>query len=839
MERNVYVAYGFHVNCYHSYRGDTFDRRGFGSDIEIIRKTIETFNDFNSMGVPAKATWDYDNAYSLEKILPRYAPDILEKIRDRCERYGDENIIMGYNNGALSAMNDEELTASINRAITNEKGSGLLDVFGSYQPVVRPQEVMFTPSQVSVYNKLGIKALCLYYSCVPFDAFRSFIPELPDVYAFNPLNYVYKGEKLTVMPTYNNADIIDAGSLRYLCGSLHRKQVEGEIDGDVLIFINMDADAVFWKSLVPKALNFIPNADGIHGLIKEAADLSYVKFTTVGAYLNTHEPLCDVSFTEDTADGGFSGYSSWAEKPFNAKIWTRLERARAYAKLSKSDGDSPSFDDRIMLLSTTHFGLASPVLNIQRERKALSYSESAYHAELDAVKKTKNFTVKNISGSDIVSVQLSLADGFIEDISKFKISGAGASAFVADGVERYESGCVKTVFAVIKFKSARKSETLRFSNDGEYAPTDDKLELTTENLTMKFCRHGKILSLKYKDRFIAGDDFLRSYITYDRADYPFKPQKIEKLSVAGSGRGFKVSGLIDLPAQLDGGNYEFDFYTLDGVDCIFTNAKIKYPYTFEDHEISTESTALGRKMDIKWTQVAPFSLTPAFSRDISIVKRNYENDVSSYEVGDFGRVLPENKNLDSFNNHLTNGFIGVGDKRTTLLLANAKQVLNSMAYCPMRLRTENDRQKITMNPFGTFYGKQRKYVTRSNGSAAEAFTVVSPQSRSLAPAYNGAEVFFSFAFLCYDGLYPDEKILNCVNGFSEGCAAVDGQSDDVAVFRGDNVKFKDVSEVKTDDNKLKSVILSGADAGNYLNMAKIALKVAKTLAVAKIKSLRG
>lgn len=233
----VHVAYGFHVNCYHSYRGDTNDNQGFGGDIRIIRGIIRTLNDFNAAGVPVKATWDFENAYSLESILPQYAPDIISGVRERVDKYGDENIIMGYNNGALSAMTQRELEASINWAVTNKYGSGLRDVFGKCEMIVRPQEVMFTPSQVPVYNKLGVKALCLYYSCTSFDAFRTLIPQLPDKFAFNPLKYVYGGDSLTIVPTYSNSDVIDAGCLRYLVKDLHEQQDCGKIDSDVLIFI--------------------------------------------------------------------------------------------------------------------------------------------------------------------------------------------------------------------------------------------------------------------------------------------------------------------------------------------------------------------------------------------------------------------------------------------------------------------------------------------------------------------------------------------------------------------------------------------------------------------------
>ena len=149
MNHKIHVAFGFHVNCYHSYRGDTNDNLGFGSDIRIIRHIISVLDDFNKNGVPAKATWDTENFFSLEKILPEYAPDIIESMKRRVRENGDENIIMGYNNGALSAMTDKELEASINLARTNPQGSGLIDIFGKCEDIVRPQEVMVTPSQVT------------------------------------------------------------------------------------------------------------------------------------------------------------------------------------------------------------------------------------------------------------------------------------------------------------------------------------------------------------------------------------------------------------------------------------------------------------------------------------------------------------------------------------------------------------------------------------------------------------------------------------------------------------------------------------------------------------------
>lgn len=36
----VHIAFGFHVNLYHSLRGDTNDENGFGQDIRAIRHIL-------------------------------------------------------------------------------------------------------------------------------------------------------------------------------------------------------------------------------------------------------------------------------------------------------------------------------------------------------------------------------------------------------------------------------------------------------------------------------------------------------------------------------------------------------------------------------------------------------------------------------------------------------------------------------------------------------------------------------------------------------------------------------------------------------------------------------
>ena len=79
INNKIYIAFGFHVSCYHSYRGDSNDSMGFGNDIKNIREIISELDKFNKDGIKVRGTWDIDNFYTLEKILPTYAPDIASQ----------------------------------------------------------------------------------------------------------------------------------------------------------------------------------------------------------------------------------------------------------------------------------------------------------------------------------------------------------------------------------------------------------------------------------------------------------------------------------------------------------------------------------------------------------------------------------------------------------------------------------------------------------------------------------------------------------------------------------------------------------------------------------------
>ena len=783
----VHIGFGFHVNCYHSYRGDTNDALGFGGDLRIIRHILDTLDDRNARGIPVRGTWDFENAFSLEKVLPEYAPDIIERVRAR----GDENILMGYNNGAMSAMTEDEFAASVAWAVTNPCGSGLRDLFGGCEMIIRPQEVMFSPPQVKQYKKAGVEAICLYYSCISFDAFRTLIPQLDDEKAFNPLRYVYRGEGLTVIPTYSPNDVMDAGSLRALVTELHEKQLRGEIRSDVFVFINTDADSFLWEPMaVPEPLQKLPCFGGIGGYIDEISDLDFVRFDTPGGYLKNHEPVADIFFGHDVADGNLSGYMSWSEKPFNRLIWTRLERARAMARLSARDSASPSFETRVRLLSTTHFGLASPVMNISRERKALELTETMLAQEREALPKRASLTLLNTAGSSLAAVQLSLDAGFCRDVSALLVTGEGLRAFTACETGRHPDGSVQSIYLAAQFEKARPEYELKF----EVGAPQPSNALRGDWNVLHY-------ELQHRGRTLAR---LNSWIEYDGRTYAFDLPQRRPLALAGTGSGVRLTGEIHLPQELQPGHYTFDFFTVPGLDCLFTRTAVQYPYTREDHEISSQASNLGRYSDTKWLQTAPFELTLDLGDDALVTKRNFMDDISGYHVAEFWRAFPGNEDISSFNHQLTGGLLSLGDENGGVLLAHARQVLGSMAHCPMRLKSRDGRREVRMNPFGTYFGPQRYYPTRGNGSSMDLYLAAAPQARSLAPAYNGAFEQSVQAIFPLSGAAPDAETTALAKAISDG-VTVPETTGAVHPFAGDNVKLHASVDNKVDPKDLKSV----------------------------------
>ncbi|MFW5994750.1 MAG: hypothetical protein ACOCRN_01470, partial [Spirochaetia bacterium] len=398
----VFLAFGFHINTSHSYRIDTADERGFAKDIRIIRSILDTLDAANQRGVAVRGVWDTEQLFSIEECLNVHAPDLLDRIRDRVGQGWDEVVYMSYNNGLVSAMNEHELSTVLSRSRSNSAGSGLEDVFGEVSPIVRPQEMMTTAGSFSHYRAHGIEAVCLYYSATPFDAMRMFVDPLDATQAHNPLLFSLEGddrgksdESIRVIPTYHTVDLIEHVSLRHWVKELRRAQRAGGIDRDVLLFINFDADDQMWEGYdVPAPLRALPNTGGLGEMIASIEDLEYVHYTTLAEYLDTHPDAGKISFSQDTADGSWNGYASWSEKYSSQLFYSVVNDDREIsAAVEIIAGSLPpevrqkcrdtlreSFEQRLRLLSTTAYGLATPFVAPAREQACVDTVHRIYNA---------------------------------------------------------------------------------------------------------------------------------------------------------------------------------------------------------------------------------------------------------------------------------------------------------------------------------------------------------------------------------------------------------------------------------------------------------------------------
>ncbi|MBR2100065.1 MAG: hypothetical protein IJ927_01895 [Eubacterium sp.] len=553
----------------------------------------------------------------------------------------------------------------------------------------------------------------------------------------------------------------------------------------------------------------IANTDGINGLVREIADLDFIEFNTPGGYIKDHEAVGEINFTHDTADGNFAGYASWAEKPYNRKIWTAVERARAMSKVNAdSDFASPSFRDRVLLLSTTHFGLATPVLNIQRERKANELATKIIEEEKGALGKTKKLTINNISGSDFQSVQLKVNEK-LASASQIKLTSKDLADYAIIAMDDE----ISSVFALMRFKSVKDKYELGVSIVQPKVTPDNDYSLKSDKLEMRFSVHGNLYSVYANGKKIGDDSFLRSFITYDKTEYDFERVSASMLTLGGSGKGIRVSGIINLPDQIEQGDFTFDFFTMDSSDAIFVKSSVKYPYTPETTSISTENSSLGRYSDMNWKEAVPFQITPKFEGDISVIKRNFMGDISSFRTQSFPECDEKNKKIYSFNHQLTAGLIGLTDGEYGIAVANARQVLGSMAHCPMRL---DEDKTVHMNPFGTYYGPQRHHWGRANDEILATYTLVTPQGKSLGPAYDGNSETAMLAIFAFDGAQPEGKQLEDILSFADGAVATDNEDGVLTPFYDDNVSFKEAKADSIDESKLKNPIMTGF-AGNFKN----------------------
>lgn len=838
-ENKVYVALGYHMNLYHSYRIDTNDEAGFGKDIRIIRHIIDTMDTHNKAGSNVSGVWDIENLFTLEESLPEYAPDIIEDIKRRIEEGRDEIILMSYNNGLPSAMTEEEFLDSVNRAITNPAGSGVKDIFGTYSPIVRPQEMMSSPGEFTRYKDLGINTISLYYSAIPFDALRVFLDPLTSDKAYNPLHYTNSdtGEEFIVIPTYNHGDLAENVSITKWARDLHRLQLRGKIKGDVLIFLNLDADDEYWYGYdFPSYLSWLPNTGGVGQIIEEVDALEYAEFTTLREYLDTHEPVGEISFGQDTADGNFSGLSSWSEKHNSHTHYTAVVTDRRYHEGVKAvydllgSGNMPpqtktllsrSYELRLRLLSTTNFGLAAPLLAKNRETVAEDIIDDMLSLSGEAWESAKALLVDRLGNSPVPTPNLeglTFIDSFIlladeEDPSprrfsflRFDLSSLSLAAdtfYIVD-----EQGNVEPIFlidtteggdgmideAVIMAEnlSVNTPYSLFIGPRGlisgkEPATTAGKTSLRNDSIKVEISKDG-IVEAVYMDDVKRLDRYsLTPRLTYLKGDrkLSLRPGKLTATVLNDGSDGVarvNLSGDFNLP-EVKGSESGYVNYTLtiiDGVPYVFLDGEIFYPETPRDDTMGGPNTPmLLRKLDSGWYEAAPAELFPTSTATeaspFTVIKRNFLGVDTSYEL-DYFKHSDKNLNLANVNNHITSSYAAAAGNDTGVAVAMDTSLLANFAFCPMKMTYDEVSKtfSLSMNPFGCYFGDQYFYPTWGDQVGFDVALLSGQQYKSPAPTYNGKRSSFSLLVAFFGGETLPEDIQSDMITFSDPPIVVTG-----------------------------------------------------------------
>ena len=832
----VHIAFGFHVNLYHSFRGDTNDENGFGQDIRVIRHTIAELDRFNRQGIPVHGVWDFDNLFSLQEILPVHAPDIISDIQRRVRENNDDVILMSYNNGLMSAMTDEEFMTSMQRAMSNEKGSGVNDLFARVAPIVRPQEMMTTPGNFKRYQSLGIEAVSLYYSATPFDAFRMFSRELTPAEAHNPITYRNPAtdEQITVLPTYHAGDLVENVSLRDWAERLHRLQDEGRIDRDVLIFINFDADAEFWTGAdLPWHLDWLPNTGGLAQLVASVSDLDFVTFSNVSDYLASHEPVGAVQFSQDTADGSFNGYNSWAEKAYASDYWTRIERNRRIHRIARKllahgDGQamSPdladllhgSFETRLRALSTTNFGLATPFLTRPREAAMGSlldrldwYSDQIRVRLKDRAGKmiatrgphplpgspaqaleTFVYLANKAPGDRHLTFSLPVhasvddrfviadTDGQVIPATLETIDGRDAGQSAGFYISRHES-MPDGIYTLYRM-SPTKERAVPSSDDSIYA---DATLLKNESIRVQLDANGHVAGVTRDGVRQLDAGSLVPYIVYQGQHY--RPDHLT-VTVEQDGRhgvaALRLAGPFSGPQTVTRapGWVDYRLRVMQGVPCLFIDGRIRYPDTRRGTVIQADKPMLARKIDAGWQEVAPvelkFSHHANRAHPFVIHKRNFLGSEDAYAV-DYFRHSPDNVNVADINNHITAEYVGVSAQGHGMAVAMNNAVRANFAFSPFKMThlAENDTFAIQANPFGTYYGKQIVPPTRGNRLGYEAVILSAPQLHSAGPTYNGYQDRFDLMVGFFDGDTIPDALKQDLIAFADRPVAIGPKTD--------------------------------------------------------------
>jgi hypothetical protein len=814
----VYVLLGFHTSFHHSWRGDTPDEAGFGTDIRVVRQILQLLAQAEAQGLQVRGYWDLDVYWTLEQIMPHHAPDIIDGIRQRVQASHDEIVLGPYNNGANHAATEREFRTAVAYAFENPYGSGLRQVFGRVSSTYRPQESMYTAGQNAILLDEGVSGLVLYYAGVPFNALSTFVPVLPPEQRYNPLWLRAQPDEppIVVWPCISPPDLVENVSLEALLLKLRRLQTSGQVQSDLLVHLNFDADGETWLPVdIPRAFAWFPNTGGLVEYIQVVNRYPWVEFTVPSEYGASHPPRGEVLIRQDLADGGFDGNYSWAEKYTSLCNWTALEQSRLHTYRADAlarrlpgpvaerlrrrlwEGAESVFFQRLVGLTTTHFGMSTPVINEERQAKAERLLGGARDRAAGAEREAA-LTLSQVSHPEgdslyVLEVYRPACEG--QEVQGAVRAVVRVPVILPPGVGavRVEDATGEPVAASLldpqPLLDGRLAGELLLAD--QFSPIGSRLyrlaaaptgqtnrrspgRLQNRWLDLRLSAETGVASLTYDGQKIGAERFLEPFITYQSGRRPqsWHPYGYTIADLSGeqwdglSRARLQTQISMDTPHGPATSDLDYTFTLFDHLPYLLLDVTVEYARTQPEDVIQTIQQQLRRLLDLRWVEVAPCQLNPAImggtttpaGRPLRIWKHNYLGVTSYYDL-DYGRINPRNRDLDSFNHQVTAGWVAVSNGQLGLLLAESAENMASMAFCPMRLRGRDGVQRLSLNPFGSYHGRQLDYRhLGGNGLGAEFTMAASGSLRPNGPSFNGQRLAFSLLLAPYAGDEPPAQV---------------------------------------------------------------------------------
>ncbi len=538
---------------------------------------------------------------------------------------------------------------------------------------------------------------------------------------------------------------------------------------------------------------------GLEEFLRVVNKYPWADFALPSEYAASHAPKSEVIVRQDLADGAFDGNYSWAEKCASLQAWTLLEQSRLASYRANTlarraglnldealwDGMDSSFFQRLIGLTTTHFGMSTPIINEERQNKAYAILGNALRLAEKAEQQAA-FALRQPS-SALYDFELYLTPPG-RDLEPSPVRApvglpvvlpAGVDAVSAE--EELGRGIRTSLTDVESLPDGRTAARVRFEADLEPAvpfrirfhpsaasPSSSIRHLKNNWLEVKFSEVHGIESFHFNGASVGGTDFLNPFVTYDKQTFFTTGYEFSDLSRETWDGLQRVRMKTRIPMATPEGEFTseltYTFTLYEVLPCLFVEAEVFYAATPKRQVIHNLTQKLRRLMDLRWVETAPFQLSPSIpapvEKPLRIWKHNYMGITSFYDL-DYGKINPKNSSLDSFNHQVTAGWVAVSNGSQGLLIGEDAQTLSSMAFCPMRLHEQDGQQSISLNPFGSYYGKQLDYShLGGNGNGTVIMQAFSGALQPNGPSFNGETLRFSLMLAPYEGDEPPQDLQN-------------------------------------------------------------------------------